>query len=195
MPRAPKPKELRQNRERRDLGDVETPDEQAAADLVVPRPPVGLLPAVRRSWDRFWRSPARAAVVESLDLDLIERLYTLYDERERARQALRRPQVDPESKKPIRGTDSRVVEGSTGQLRPNQFYTIIGKLDSSIMQLEDRVAKSMKARLILGMIVKDGRPDDAGDDERPDRPAGTRDADDDGPSEDPRLHLVVGGTR
>ncbi len=168
MPRAPKPKDVRQNRERRDIGQV--PEE--APVLEIPRPPAGLLRATRRSWARYWASPARVAIVESLDLDTIERLWTLYDERARAYRELRK---------------ARVVTGSTGQERPSGFYTVITRLDAEIRQLEDRIAKHMKSRLTLGMVVGG---DDRSDDD--DEPSGSDDLPPEPPDDhpDPRLYVV-----
>jgi len=186
MPRAPKPKEMRQNTERRDIGAVPA-DEAPIEAIAVPKPPVGLLKSTRESWDRYFRSPARHVTVLSLDLDLLERLWTLYDERERARQALRKPLRDAEGKV-VRGSSHRMVEGSKGQTRPNGLYNVIARLDAEIRLLEDRVPKSTKARLTLGMVV--------GDDPRadePDEPRGAPADDvDDAPSQDPRLYVVDG---
>jgi hypothetical protein len=188
MPRAPKPRNIRQNTERRDVGDVPADVGPLIDAIDVPRAPVGLLASTRASWDRYFRSPARHVTVQSLDLDLLERLWTLYDERERTRQELRRPIRDAEGK--ILRRDSRMIEGSKGQLRPNGLYNVISRLDGEIRQLEDRVAKSMKSRLTLGMVV-------GGDDPRADEPDEPRDptADpvDDGPGPDPRLYVLDGG--
>jgi len=193
---------MRQNTERRDIGSV--PDDSAAPidAIAVPKPPVGLLPSTLDSWERYFRSVARHVTVVSLDLDLLERLWTLYDERERARQELRRPIREPstvdEAGKVVRGAlirrDSRMIEGSKGQMRPNGLYNVIARLDAEIRQLEDRLPKSVKARLILGMVV--------GDDDRSDKPDAASGGpspddhrDDDGPSEDPRLYALDGGRR
>lgn len=110
-----------------------------------------------------------------MDLDTLERLWTLYDERSRAQTELRR---------------ARIVTGSMGQTRPSGFYRVIATLDAEIRQLEDRVAKHMKSRLTLGMRVgsDDARP---GDDEQPEPSGPARDDADDGPGEDPRLYIVA----
>lgn len=149
MPRAPKPKELRQNTERVDVGPVAATEPEP---LELPKPLKSWLTATKRSWERYWSSPARQITVMSLDLDGLERLWSLYDERERAQRELRKPQRDVDGRA-IRGTDSRVVEGSEGQLRPNGLYNVISRLDTAIEHLEDRSGKSAKARLILGMVV------------------------------------------
>lgn len=200
MPRAPKPKHLRQNTERRDIGPVpgdmeppegsepaETSDGDIIGPLLIPKPPVGLLKSTRTSWDRYFRSAARHVTVLSLDLDLLERLWTLYDERDRARSELRKPQKDAEGK--IIRRDSRMIVGSKGQMRPNGLYNVIHALDGEIRQLEDRVAKSMKSRLILGMAV--GGDDRANEPDEPSNsPADSVDDDGPGPGQDPRLYLM-----
>ena len=193
MPRHRKPADWRQRTNTRDLGEVFPPDEADPPPIdaiEVPKPPFGLLRATRVSWERYFRSVARHVTVLSLDLDLLERLWTLYDERTRAQRELRKPQRDAEGK--IRRSDSRVVEGSTGQMRASPFYMVISRLDAEIRQLEDRVAKHMKSRLNLGMVVGDSdRPDE------PDQPRVTAadDVDDDLPGQDPRLYVMDGGAR
>lgn len=180
MPRAPKPRDQRQNRETRDVGEAETQLAAESALLEIPRPPAGLLRPTKASWERYWRSPARAALVASLDIDTLERLWILYDERLRAQRELRK---------------GRVVEGSQGQMRPSGFYTVIARLDAEIRQLEDRVAKTMKSRLLLGMVVSDGRrPVDDSDDEEPEREHRGAEAGDE-PAFDPRLYVVGGNAR
>lgn len=177
MPRAPKPKEMRQNTERRDIGDVpdpEDPESDAPPLPAAPRPLRSWLKATKDSWERYWRSPARFVTVESLDTDTLERLWNLYDERERAQRELRK---------------ARTVIGSTGQTRPSGFYTIIRALDAEIRQLEDRVGKHMKSRLTLGMVVGGADRNDDGDEPgiaAPERP----DADETPP--DPRLYVLDG---
>ena len=172
MPRHPKPKELRQNTERQDVGDVPGEGSEQLALIEIPPARRTWLHSTKASWKRYWSSPARFATVASLDMDTLERLWTLYDERTRAQ---------------IELAKARVVAGSTGQMRPSPFYVVIAKLDAEIRQLEDRVAKHMRARLTLGMVV--GR-DDAGRDElEPSRTPGN-DADDGYPTEDPRLYVL-----
>lgn len=165
MPRSPKPKDLRQNTERLDMGRI--PDELSSAEI--PKPPPGLLKPTRESWARYWSSPVRRALVPSLDMDTLERLWTLYDERARAYREVRR---------------ARVVKGSQGQDRPSGFYAILTRLDAEIRQLEDRVAKHMRSRLVLGLVVGD----EPGDGDADDEPEAAPDDFDDGP--DPRLYVV-----
>lgn len=151
MPRHPKPKEQRQNTERVDVGSV--PAGELEESIEVPPPLRSWLAPTKRAWDRFWRSPARHVTVVSLDMDGLERLFTLYDERERAQRELRK---------------ARIVVGSQGQERQSGFYTVISKLDAEIRQLEDRFGKSARSRLVLGMRVGDAESGRA--DERPHEP-------------------------
>lgn len=139
MPRHPKPAKDRQNTERVDVGEV--PDHALEETIEVPRPLRSWLGVTKVSWDRYWRSPARFVTVADLDMDGLERLWTLYDERERAQRELRK---------------ARVVVGSQGQERQSGFYSVINRLDAEIRQLEDRTGKSARSRLILGMRVGGG---------------------------------------
>lgn len=175
MPRHPKPKDLRQNTERVDLGEV--PDDIGLEEPVeVPKWPSNWLQSTRESWIRYWRSPARHATVISLDSDTILRLWTLYDLRERSYRQLRK---------------ALIVKGSMGQDQPSGFFGVIGRLDGEIRQLEDRLGKHMRSRLILGLRVGgDDRPDEP--DEPGDAPAEPLD-DDDEPRQDTRLYLVDRG--
>lgn len=163
---------MRQNTERRDVGSV--PDEIEEAPRIPPASR-SWLRKTKDSWERYWSSPARFVTVESLDMDTLERLWDLYDERERAQRELRK---------------ARVVIGSTGQQRASPFYTIISRLDAEIRQLEDRVAKSMKSRLTLGMRVGSG---DRTDEPEPSDTAPEPESYDDGTGQDPRLLVLDGG--
>lgn len=71
---------------------VPTPDDGA------PDPPAGLLKATQAAWVAFWASPMRA-LVTSADRPALERLFVLYDERDRAWRGYKR---------------CRLVEGSQG---------------------------------------------------------------------------------
>lgn len=201
MVRPRRPRDFRQNTTTPEIGPVpgdieptealepaETSDGDIIGPLLIPKPPSGLLKSTRTSWDRYFRSAARHVTVLSLDLDTLERLWLLYDERTRAQTELRKPKRDTEGKV-IRGTSSRTVEGSMGQMRASPFYMVISRLDAEIRQLEDRVAKHMKSRLTLGMVVGDGdradEPDEPGG-----APADPLDDDSPGPGQDPRLYLV-----
>jgi hypothetical protein len=83
VPRLPKPRHLRQNRERRDVGLIPLQADTPA----VPNAPAGLLASVRRAWVEFWASPLAQVVVPATDMPALTRLWRLYDERERAYRA------------------------------------------------------------------------------------------------------------
>ena len=135
MPRAPRAKTLKATTARRsDLTVI-------VGDLPpVPPVPDGLLEKYEAQWVAFWSSPLVRVVVPALDLDTIETLFRLRDERERALRAGRR---------------KRLVSGSQGQpvLNPLLDYAI--KLQKDIRALEDRLASSPKARMILGVLFGD----------------------------------------
>lgn len=187
MPRAPKDPELRQRTNSPAVGEVPA-DEPESIEL--PKPKSAWLPSTKVSWERYWTSPARHVTIATLDLDGLERLWDLYDERERAHRAIRAP-IRARNGKALRGTDHRLVEGSQGQLRPNGLYNVIARLDAEIRQLEDRAGKSPKARLAIGMrVVGDADPGNgAGDEDQPGDRRGDE-PDDDFEVRDPRLYVV-----
>jgi hypothetical protein len=175
LPRHRKPNEQRQNTETVDVGSV--PGEDLDASIDVPAPLRTWLQPTKARWERFWRSPARHVTVFSLDMDGLERLFTLYDERERAQRELRK---------------ARIVIGSTGQERQSGFYGVLSKIDAEIRQLEDRFGKSARSRLTLGMRVGDA---DAGGGAKPDSGPADQPGDrGDDHAPDPRLYLVHGRT-
>jgi P27 family predicted phage terminase small subunit len=133
MPRPPKPTHIRQNRERRDLGVI-----QGGAELEVPEAPKGMLSVSKSSWLRFWESDLgqSPAIKRDTDLSVIERLWGLYDERERAYREYKK---------------ARLVKGSQGQMVMNPMGRVWTQLDPSILALEDRIGLSPMARLKLGI--------------------------------------------
>lgn len=133
MPRAPKPVNIRQNRERRDLGVI-----TGGLAQEIPRPPTGLLKKSRDTWYRFWESnlATSAAFKKETDLGVVENLWRLYDERERAWKTHRK---------------ARYVQGSTGQMVVNPAGKMALQIDSQILALEDRLGLSPMARLKLGI--------------------------------------------
>lgn len=106
--------------------------------LQVPPPPTGLLKTHRDSWARYWTSKVAGAADPVTDLPTATRLWTLYDERERAYRGYRK---------------QRLVEGSQGQLVINPLYKVVQSCDSEIRALEDRLGLNPKARLQLGIAV------------------------------------------
>lgn len=136
MPRHPKPAQLRANRERVDVGllSLSAPIAQG------PPAPVGILKTTREAWLAFWRSPLARVVHPDTDGTALSRLFTLYDERDRAYRVLKR---------------KRLVAGSMGQPRANPLFGVVRELDGEIRQLEDRFGMSPRARLVLGVTLGD----------------------------------------
>lgn len=160
MGRDRKPPDERQGHQTTDVGPVEAPPEPTG----IPAPRREWLKRTKDDWRAFWTSPARQAIVSSLDLDVVTRLYMLRDEHERAYLELRKPQRDKDGKA-IRGTNSRQVIGSTGQTRPNGLFSVMSRLESEIRQLEMLFGKSIKARLNIGMVIGDGSGSETDEDE------------------------------
>lgn len=134
----PKQAERRQRRNQR------TSTERAGAGLVAlpggriepPPPPAGLLQQTRQAWAAFWTSPLAMLVVPATEGLALARLWTLYDERERAYRGYRR---------------ERLVVGSTGQPALNPLAKAMQAMDAEIRALEDRFGLSPMARLRLGV--------------------------------------------
>lgn len=102
----------------------------------VPRAPKHWLVATAAQWRTYWMSDvARLADVETDNMALT-RMFTLYDERERAYRDYRR---------------RRLVKGSTGQLAVNPLWKHAAVLDAEIRSLEDRFGVTPQARLRLGI--------------------------------------------
>ena len=139
--RGPTPKlpERRQRANRRGLGLVVAP---LPAPQPLPEPPRGLLKPVRDQWAAFWRSPVAAAIDRDSDLAAIRRLWTLYDERERAYRGYRK---------------CRIVAGSTGQPVANPLARVMATLDGEIRNLEDRFGLTPMSRLRLGLTLGEAR--------------------------------------
>ena len=105
--------------------------------LELPKAPRGLLKATRQRWSRYWGSPLAQLVEPETDLSAIERLFTLYDERERAYRAYRK---------------ERLVLGHAGQQVLNPLGRQLSVFDAEIRQLEDRLGLTPRARLQLGIV-------------------------------------------
>jgi len=135
MPRKPRPKTLKAKTARSsDLTLV------VSTPAGIPLPPADLLDTSVERWNAFWSSPLTRVIVPELDLDTIETLFRLRDERDRALRAGRR---------------KRLVPGSQGQpvLNPLLDYAI--KVQKDVRALEDRLASSPKSRLVLGVLFGD----------------------------------------
>ena len=129
----PKPTERRQRRNIGPrLGLV------SSAPATAPPAPSGLLKATREAWDALWASPLAQFLDPVTDGPVLRRLWSLYDERERAYRGYRR---------------ARLVEGSQGQLVLNPLGRLMMQMDAEIRQLEDRIGLSPRARLQLGITL------------------------------------------
>lgn len=159
MPRLPKPDRLRQRDRDAQLGIIAL--EGGLRD--VPTPPKGWLVSSEEAWRSFWTSGLAQVIQVDTDMPVVERLFSLRDERERMARVVRK---------------SRVVLGSQGQPRANPLYAQITSFDAEIRQLEDRLGLSPIARLRLGVTFGDAarsladlNKDLADDDHRDDAPA------------------------
>jgi hypothetical protein len=98
-----------------------------------------MLTKIRDRWITFWRSEMARVVDEERDRPALERLFTLYDERERAYQAFRR---------------ARLLKGSTKQPVVNPLWRhATATLDPEIRQLEDRFGLTPRSRAQLGLAI------------------------------------------
>lgn len=102
----------------------------------VPPAPKHWLRETATQWQQYWMSDvARLAEVDT-DRVALTRLFTLYDERERAYRAFRK---------------KRLVTGSTGQLAVHPLWKHAAILDAEIRSLEDRFGVTPQSRLRLGI--------------------------------------------
>jgi len=130
---AKKPAEKRQNRTTRDFGVLP----QIQVDpRSVPIPPAHLTERWVRSWEVFWASPF-AQVVQPAQYPALERLFSMYEERERMDTYLR---------------EEPMTVGSQGQKILNPMYRQRTSVDAEIRQLEDRFGLHPKAGLQLGIV-------------------------------------------
>ena len=97
----------------------------------------------KRRWERFWKSDAARVLAPAVDAAAVERLFDLYDERERAYRDF---------------TKRRFVEGSQGQQVLNPLGRLIASFDGEIRQLEDRLGFSPASRLRLGLELGEPEP-------------------------------------
>ena len=156
----PKPPESRQRRNARAAIVVR----RGAGALEAPAAPRGWLRATAERWAIYWASPVGQLADPETDLPAILRLYSLYDERERAYRAYKK---------------RRLVKGSQGQPVVNPAWRQVPVMDAEIRQLEDRLGLTPQSRLKLGVtfgaaarsledlnrdLTKD---DDASDDQDP----------------------------
>ena len=108
----------------------------------IPFPPTGLLKVTSERWVSVWKSAVAALWDDRADMAAIERLFRLYDERERAYRWLRK---------------QRLTAGSKGQPRLSPLASYVDMLDKRIEALEDRLGLSPRGRLQLGTGLADLR--------------------------------------
>lgn len=108
----------------------------------VPPAPSGLLANTVMRWEAYWSSPVGGAANPVSDRAAVERLFRAYDEMDRVGGEFRR---------------ERVVEGSTGQPTLHPLGRYIATLNSEILQLEDRLGLSPKARAQLGLAIAEAK--------------------------------------
>lgn len=101
-----------------------------------PKPPTGLLKSTKERWATYWAS-AIAKTTQEAHLPIVERLFQLYDERDRAYRQIRK--------------DGRMVEGSTGQPKLHPMLRQMDSWHKEIRVLEDRLGLSPKGMASLGV--------------------------------------------
>jgi len=127
-----KPAARRQRRNRTDIGLVEAPSPARP----MPVPDRAWLKQTKERWAGFWGSDLSSVVEPATDTAALRRLFTYYDELDRATRAVRR---------------ERFVEGSQGQPRLNPAAKYVSELEGAVRALEDRFGLTPKARLQLGV--------------------------------------------
>jgi P27 family predicted phage terminase small subunit len=130
---AKKPAEKRQNRATKDLGVLPQIEVDPRS---IPTPPAHLTERWIKSWEVFWASPF-AQVVQPAQYPALERLFSMYEERERMDTYLR---------------EEPMTVGSQGQKILNPMYRQRTAVDAEIRQLEDRFGLHPKAGLQLGIV-------------------------------------------
>ena len=132
MPPPKKRPGRRQRRNKVDIGLVSPP----VPGRVVPAPDRAWLKGTKERWEAFWGSELSSVAEPDTDTPALRRLFTYYDELDRATRAVRR---------------ERFVEGSKGQPRLNPAARYVAELEGAVRALEDRFGLTPKARLQLGV--------------------------------------------
>ena len=130
---AKKPADKRQNRATKDLGVLPQIEVDPRS---IPTPPAHLTERWVKAWEIFWASPF-AQVVQPAQHPALERLFSMYEERERMDLYLR---------------EEPMSVGSQGQKILNPMYRQRSAVDAEIRQLEDRFGLHPKAGLQLGIV-------------------------------------------
>lgn len=134
MPRR-KPASARANRETRDIGQARLAKAGAPACPKANGKP--MLAVTQTAWTNFWRTEVAGLVVDA-DRPALDRLFGMYDLRERMMRAYL---ADPFSR------------GSTKQLVVHPASREVASLDGRIQSLEDRFGITPAARLKLGIVL------------------------------------------
>ncbi|MFE8944508.1 hypothetical protein [Streptomyces sp. NPDC007856] len=129
----PKPVSDRQGRHRADLGIVRLAGEAPAA-------PPKLCAAANRAWNDYW-TDVIAGVLRPGDAPLVDRWIHNVD---RYHRIMRLADKEP------------VVEGSTGQQKPNGLYDLAFKIEASIKADEQQLGIGPLNRLRLGVKIAEG---------------------------------------
>lgn len=138
MPSPKKPADRRQNHKTKDVGIVP----RVSDERPVPVADASWREGTVERWAGFWSSPL-ASQVEPSDQGAFRRLFWIYDELDRLREAIE--------------VTGRVVEGSQGQPRPNPLYKQVEAFQAEARQLEDRFGLSPLSRLRLGITFADAQ--------------------------------------
>jgi P27 family predicted phage terminase small subunit len=138
MPSPKKPADRRQNHKTKDVGVVPVD----AKVRVLPSADLSWRETTVERWVTFWGSPL-ASQVEPSDEGAFRRLFWIYDELDRLREAIE--------------VTGRVVEGSQGQPRPNPLYKQVESFQAEARQMEDRFGLSPLSRLRLGITFADAQ--------------------------------------
>ena len=130
--RTKKSPERRQGRGTKDIGVL---PQIPVAEASIPPAPTHLSDRWKAGWATFWSSPF-AQLVAPAQHPAVERLFGLYDERERMDAFIR---AEP------------MVAGSQGQPVVNPMYRQRTAADAEIRQLEDRLGLNPRSGLQLGI--------------------------------------------
>jgi hypothetical protein len=134
MPSPKKPANQRQNHKTKDVGIVAADDSRST-----PSAEITWRESTLERWVSFWRSPL-ASQVEPSDEGAFRRLFWIYDELDRLRQAIEET--------------GRVVEGSVRVSRVRiRLYKQVESFQAEARQMEDRFGLSPLSRLQVGYHV------------------------------------------
>ena len=111
---------------------------RSEADVVVPKPPVGILKRHRDAWERYWRSEVGRAADPDVDTTRVIRWIQDVDEFERTQVVVKR---------------ARLVKGSQGQPVLNPLTHYLTQLDTRIRHAEMQLGLTPLSRMRLGITA------------------------------------------